>query len=57
MLIGVGEENETQELMGKLRVHISSLMAQRGLLEIDRETEKWLWVEDFPLLVRGLIRV
>ncbi|KAI9481356.1 MAG: tRNA synthetases class II-domain-containing protein, partial [Benjaminiella poitrasii] len=35
--------------MGRVRLHLSSLMQQKGLLELDKEKFKFLWIESFPL--------
>jgi aspartyl-tRNA synthetase len=35
--------------MGRIRLHVSNLMQQKGLLQLDKEKYKFLWVESFPL--------
>ena len=35
--------------MGRIRLHVSSLMQEKGLLTSDKEQHKFLWVESFPL--------
>lgn len=35
--------------MGRIRLHVSNLMQQKGLLVLDKEKYKFLWVESFPL--------
>ncbi|KAI7897672.1 tRNA synthetases class II-domain-containing protein, partial [Cokeromyces recurvatus] len=36
--------------MGRIRVHVSNLMQEKGLLRLDdKEKYKFLWVESFPL--------
>lgn len=35
--------------MGKVRLHIANLLQERGLLNIDPNAYKFLWVESFPL--------
>jgi aspartyl-tRNA synthetase len=35
--------------MGRVRLHLSNLMQEKGLLKLDDEKHKFLWVESFPL--------
>lgn len=35
--------------MGRVRLHVSNLMQGKGLLTLDKEKHKFLWVESFPL--------
>lgn len=35
--------------MGRVRLHLSNLMKEKGLLKLDDEKYKFLWVESFPL--------
>ncbi|CAO3607745.1 unnamed protein product [Mucor hiemalis] len=35
--------------MGRVRLHLSTLMQEKGLLKLDGEKHKFLWVESFPL--------
>jgi aspartyl-tRNA synthetase len=35
--------------MGRVRLHLSNLMQEKGLLKLDAERYKFLWVESFPL--------
>lgn len=35
--------------MGRVRLHLSNLMQEKGLLKLDQEKHKFLWVESFPL--------
>ncbi|KAG2211153.1 hypothetical protein INT47_006272 [Mucor saturninus] len=35
--------------MGRVRLHVSQLMQGKGLLKLDEEKYKFLWVESFPL--------
>ncbi|RCI05740.1 aspartyl-tRNA synthetase 2, mitochondrial [Rhizopus stolonifer] len=36
-------------IMGRVRLHLSSLMQEKKLLQLDQEKYKFLWVESFPL--------
>ncbi|KAI9019417.1 tRNA synthetases class II-domain-containing protein, partial [Phycomyces nitens] len=36
-------------LMGRVRLHAASLMQEKGLLKLDKDKFKFLWVESFPL--------
>ncbi|KAG2227728.1 hypothetical protein INT45_004770 [Circinella minor] len=41
--------NGGNTLMGRVRLHLANLLQEKGLLKIDPNTYKFLWIESFPL--------